>query len=310
MQESKNSSAVIHTLSAIKQQAQALEAEASYFAAQDNNLRRLVSWGSIPLYQRLINKEFNARQLVRGHLAEVSKPRALTLACGDMSGEYQFLNNAAEVVSIDAYDISEGQRQKFLKRQDLNPDIEINYQISDVNKIELPQSSYDIVFVQQAYHHFEALEHIADQIHNTLKPDGIFVIIDYIGANYLQRTGKQKKVSQEIWSTLPERLRTTLQGDVREYIHVPDIDSLPPFEAIRSEDILDVLSAKFKAEELFTYAGILFPLLEGFAQNYTDQAEDQSLLQNLWDLDRQLLQEGKVEPNFMRAILKKKNTGA
>ena len=46
--------------------------------------------------------------------------------------------------------------------------------------------------MQQAYHHIEALEHVADEIAKSLKPGGIFAISDYIGANFLQRTPRRR----------------------------------------------------------------------------------------------------------------------
>ncbi|MDA1074823.1 MAG: class I SAM-dependent methyltransferase, partial [Proteobacteria bacterium] len=225
---------------------------------------------------------------------------------GDMTGEYDFFAHTAEVTSIDAYDISPGQRKKFFNRLDIDPDIEVNYQIADVNQISLPASTYDVVYIQQAFHHLEAIEHVAKEIHNALKPHGIFVLIDYIGPNQLQRSEKQRRICGEIWSGLPERLRTTAQGLVYDQIHIPKIEALPPFEAVRAEEIMGVLTDTFDVDSLFTYAGILFPLLEGFAQNYTESEEDQQLLAHLWRLDQELIYAGLVEPNFMRTILTRK----
>ena len=69
---------------------------------------------------------------------------------------------------------------------------------------------------------------------------------------------------------------------------------------------MGVLTDTFDVDSLFTYAGILFPLLEGFAQNYTESEEDQQLLAHLWRLDQELIYAGLVEPNFMRTILTRK----
>jgi SAM-dependent methyltransferase len=226
-----------------------------------------------------------------------------------MTGEYWFFRNTAKVRTIDAYDISEGQREKFFGRSNLDPSIEVNYTILDVNKISLPKNTYDVVYIQQAYHHLQEIEHVAEQINKALKPNGIFVLTDYIGANYLQRTEKQRRICSELWPLLPVRLRTSAQNRVYDKIHIPKKETLPPFEAVRAEEILPVLCNTFETKYMFTYAGILFPLLEGFAQNYTDSDEDQKLLQHLWNLDRQYIEEGRVEPNFVRAIFTRKKRG-
>ena len=97
-----------------------------------------------------------------------------------MTGEFGFLKRMG-VAEIDAFDLSVGQRRKFLDNVYDNS-IPVNYTIADVNDIELAAGRYDVVYLQHAYHHVERLEHVADQISDTLKPDGTLAIIDYVGA--------------------------------------------------------------------------------------------------------------------------------
>ncbi len=283
-----------------------LASEASYFADQDNTQLRSRSWSSVPLFQHLIHQASDLNQQTRKALENVKAPRALSLACGDMQGEYKFLVSTAGVKHIDAFDISEGQRNKFYARTDLNDAVSVDYQLVDVNKIELPENHYDIVYIQQAYHHLEAVEHVASQINRSLKANGIFVLVDYIGANFLQRTQKQRAICEMLWPFLAERYRRTPEGQVRIKLQIPHKESLSPYEAIRAEEILPVLQNTFDTQHLFLFAGILFPLLEGFAQNYTDSDEDRRLLKSMWDLDRKLIEAGDVEPNFVRAVFRKK----
>src|SRR5207302_696069 len=100
---------------------------------------------------------------------------------------------SAGVKEIDAFDISEGQREKFY-RNVYDGTVRVNYEICDVNQISLERKRYDVVFILHAYHHIERLEHVADEIRASLKEDGILAIIDYIGANYLQRTPRQRDI--------------------------------------------------------------------------------------------------------------------
>ncbi|MCG8415655.1 MAG: class I SAM-dependent methyltransferase [Pseudomonadales bacterium] len=283
-----------------------LASEASYFGDQNNTLLRSRSWSSIPLFQHLIQQASNLNEQTRQALKNIEAPRALSLACGDMQGEYKFLVSTAGVKHIDAFDISEGQREKFYSRPDLDDAVSVDYQIADVNAIELPENHYDIVYIQRAYHHLEAIEHVASQINHSLKANGIFVLVDYVGANFLQRTKKQRKICEMLWPFLAERYRRSPQGQVRVKLQIPDKEKLSPYEAIRAEEILPVLQATFDTQHLFLFAGILFPLLEGFAQNYTDSDEDKRLLKSMWDLDQKLIEAGDVEPNFVRAVFRKK----
>lgn len=273
--------------------------EARRFGEQDNKARRKRSWGSIPHFRHGIAQLFDMGTFVKRHLQEHDHPVALTVACGDMSGEYPFFKRVG-VAEIDAMDISEGQRDKFFATYDGT--VPVNYTIGDANELDLEAERYDLVYLQHAYHHVEALEHVADQISKSLKPHGILAISDYIGANYLQRTPRQRDLCGAIWRAMPERYRVADDGRVLAELRIPRKESLSPYEAVRSEDIVDVLTARFETRELVQFAGILFPIFNDFAQNYTDSPEDQEFVRMMWDLDRWLVQSRRIEANFMKAI--------
>ena len=132
------------------------------------------------------------------------------------------------------------------------------------------------------------------------------MLIDYVGANFLQRTERQKVICSRLWPFLSERYRLSSNGALCANLHIPKKENLSPFEAIRAEEILEVLHEQFHVEHEFLFAGILFPLLEGFAQNYSDSDEDKRLLEAMWNLDRELIESGEVEPNFVRGIYRKR----
>jgi len=274
--------------------------EARHFGETDNQYNRDVSWGVLPVFWHEVGKRVDIAGTAAEHLRGRDHPVGLTLACGDMHGEYRMLKNAG-AKEIDAFDISEGQRDKFF-RNVYDGAVRVNYEICDVNQISLDRKRYDVVFVLQAYHHVERLEHVADEIRASLKDDGIFVLIDYVGANFLQRTPRQRDLCGAIWRTMPERYRIARNGRVVNELRIPDKDSLSPYEAIRSEEILSVLESRFETRDAFLYGGILMPLFNGFANNYTDSPDDLMFQKIMWQLDRWLIQTGRIEPNFIRAI--------
>jgi hypothetical protein len=91
----------------------ALIEEARRFAEQDNQYLRDVSWSALPVFRHQIGKHLDVAAGVSRHLIGRDNPMALTLACGDMAGEYPFLKRVG-VAEIDAFDVSEGQQEKFL----------------------------------------------------------------------------------------------------------------------------------------------------------------------------------------------------
>jgi len=276
------------------------DTEAARFGDQDNAARRELVWSAIPYFRDRINAALDLGATVKQRLEGCERPVALTLACGDMAGEFPFLERMG-VAEIDAFDLSEGQRQKFLDNV-YDGSIPVNYEIADVNDLDLMPGRYDVVYLQHAYHHVEKLERVADQIRGALKPDGTLAIIDYVGANFLQRTPRQRDLCSAIWRTMPERYRVRPSGRVFAEMRIPDRASLSPFEAVRSEEIISVLDARFDRQDSYFFGGILFPIFNGVAQNFTESEADQEFLRVMWDLDRWLIDTGNIEPNFVRAI--------
>jgi hypothetical protein len=72
---------------------------------------------------------------------------------------------------------------------------------------------------------------------------------------------------------------------------------------VRAEDIMGVLHERFEFRNYVAFGGLLMPLFNGFVHNYTDAPEDQEFIRLMWDLDQWLINNGAVEPNFMKAIL-------
>ncbi len=277
-----------------------LAREARFFSDQDNQQQRASAWTAVPGIADRIRSTLDVDAIAVDLLANHPDKKGLTLACGDMTGPYGLFKQSG-MVAVDAYDLAEGQRDKFFANK-YDGELSVDYRIADVNALELPDNAYDLVVVQQAFHHFDALEFVAGQISRALKPHGVFVLKDYIGANFLQRTPKQRAVCSMLWRTLPERYRRHVSGRVLDGIYIPRKEDLPPYEGIRAEDVLPVIEARFRTLHSHTYGGILFPLWNGFAQNYTESADDRALVERLWQLDRQMIDSGAVEPNFIRAV--------
>lgn len=277
-----------------------LAREARFFSGQDNQAQRASAWTAVPGIAERIRSTLDVDAIAIDLLADYHNKKGLTLACGDMTGPYGLFKHAG-MLAVDAYDLAEGQRDKFFADK-YDGVLSVDYRIADVNSLELPENNYDLVVVQQAFHHFEALEFVARQVSRALKPHGLFVLKDYIGSNFLQRTEKQRAVCGMLWRTLPERYRRHISGRVLDDIYIPRKEDLPPYEGVRAEEVLPVIQARFRTLHSHAYGGILFPLWNGFAQNYTQSAEDRAVIERLWRLDRQMIDAGTVEPNFIRAI--------
>jgi 2-polyprenyl-3-methyl-5-hydroxy-6-metoxy-1,4-benzoquinol methylase len=132
--------------------------------------------------------------------------RCLSLGCGDGELERSLARQRA-FSHCDAYDISEGSI-KIAKKLALEEGFEnISYSVADINNITLPSNFYDAVWIQGALHHFEALEHVSEQISQALTPEGILILNEYIGPNRFQFSARQKEIANLCLQLLPKKYR-------------------------------------------------------------------------------------------------------
>ena len=282
----------------------ATEKEQKHFSGKHNDKVRGHAWSAIPYFAKRLRERLDIFSEAAEMLTGRKVVRALTMACGDMKGEYAGFKKL-HATSIDAFDISEGQRKRCYEKV-YDGGIPLNYEIADVNTIRLERRRYDIVYMQQSLHHITNVEHVLSEICASLKDDGLFLLNDYVGEPFLQRGPKQRELCGRIWSTLPARLRTGPDGTVYEQLFIPRKEALSPFEAIRSDAIVPALETTFEIYKQTTFAGILFPIFNNFAQCYSDSEHDLTLIKLMYELDEVLVENGTVEPSFIRGIYRRK----
>jgi SAM-dependent methyltransferase len=110
--------------------------------------------------------------------------------------------------------------------------------LDDVNTIQLPKSTYDLVFSCHSFHHFVELEYVMDQVHQSLTPHGLFVLDEYVGPTQFQwTTEKQLGLVNSLLALLPDRLRAfpwTARKDTEPCMLPEQIIAISPFGLIEA----------------------------------------------------------------------------
>jgi SAM-dependent methyltransferase len=132
--------------------------------------------------------------------------RCLSLGCGQGRLERQLAELGA-FQQCDAYDISPRSVQRARELAQQKGFDHIAYEVADANTLILPQGHYDAVWISMAMHHFEALEHVCEQIKKALTPGGLLILEEYVGPNRFQFPERQKEVANLCLSLLPSRYR-------------------------------------------------------------------------------------------------------
>jgi ubiquinone/menaquinone biosynthesis C-methylase UbiE len=288
--------------------------EGEFWDRFDAELGRKISWASRSEFglwalQKMSNGCY--QDIVDIVVDMMQVPRAqpllgLVLGCGDMSAEHHmFVNPKLPFAEVDAYDVSPKSIEKARQLTD-EKELKVNYGVADVNTIELPADRYALIVVFHSFHHFEQVQHVAQQINRALLPGGVFYTFDYVGPQKLQFTERQRLYAQSILQLLPRAYRREMDRTVRERVlHVPP-DMLSPDEAICSDQILPAMAKSLNIVWQYNWGGLLYPLLEGIAFNFTDSSEDLSLLRFLFGLDYALCHSGEIEPNFTITLATKR----
>lgn len=111
-----------------------------------------------------------------------------------------------------AYDISPGAlatARRLAEEQGLTG---LRYEQADINHLQLPAASCDLVWANGALHHITRLEHVLEQVHTALKPGGILVACEYVGPNHQNLPTRQRELVNAVSYLLPPELRDRQPG--------------------------------------------------------------------------------------------------
>jgi SAM-dependent methyltransferase len=223
--------------------------------------------------------------------------RGLTLGCGTGRRERELVSRGV-CRSFHGIDISEKAittAREIAKEQDLP----LTYELADLNFLELPERTFDLVVAQTCLHHVLFLERVAEQVWRSLKSDGYLWIDDFIGETQGQYDPKRLSIINRILAILPEKFRKNKVNDrLVSEIKRPEPGHLrSPFESIRSAEIVPVFQRWFTIEwelEFDAFLRLIIP--HGTRVAYLENEDTRALFEMLMLLDQLCIDEKIVQP--------------
>jgi len=132
----------------------------------------------------------------------------------------------------------------------------VTYAVTDLNALDLPPATYDVIAAKGVLHHLVRLEHVMDQVHAALKPGGLFWVSDTHGDESLPVT----LLAGALTLALPTQVsyREKVRGLLRFGLRAPQrvrasiqADGLSPFEgAGRDQDWVALVWQRFTIERM------------------------------------------------------------
>jgi len=228
----------------------------------------------------------------------------LTLGCGAGRCERELLRNGV-CRTFHGIDISEdaiAAAREIAKEQNLP----LTYEVADLNFLELPEKTFDLVVAQTCLHHILFLERVAEQVWRSLKADGYLWIHDFVGETQGQYDLKRISIMNQILAILPEKFRKNkITGRLVTEIKRPEPGHLgSPFESIRSSEIVPVFQRWFTVEwklEFDAFLRLVVP--QGTRAAYLENEDTKALFEILMLLDDLCIKEEIVRPSGGQYLL-------
>ena len=196
-------------------------------------------------------------------------PPVLELGCGEGS---LAITLAKRGLSVTALDLSEARLARARQEAEIAGVADrIEFRAADLNHVELPPDTYSCAVAHDSLHHILSLDQLLNQVSNTLKKDGAFLVMDYIGMGRLR-----KLLAAGLFAVLPtvqpysekwrlrrrlrgflaseEAKRAALDGDAT-LLH-PD----SPFEEIAQKSILTTIRKHFSVQQELSFLPFWFYL--------------------------------------------------
>ena len=172
----------------------------------------------------------------------------------------------------------------------------------DFDYLEEDFGRFDVVFTCHSIHHCADLESLLPFINRSLEPGGIVLGIDFFGPTRFQIEPEAARVLDELFATLPPRLRRNLaseDGVIDERLERPtivEVRTADESESVRSSDLRTLLFSNFPVLDLKPMGGTLLRwLLQNRAGNFDpEDASDLCILQLLQIIERKLIENREI----------------
>ena len=239
--------------------------------------------------------------------------RSLDLGCGSGSQSMR-LFDAGATREVHGYDLTP-ERVQLAEHERRARGIPGGFQVADANTLRLPERHYDLICSSHSFHHFLELEHIMAQVHEALRPGGLFVLNEYVGPTQFQWHAADLRVVNARLAMLPDRLRRMADGRVKDCEGRPlpsEVEAESPFEAIRSGEIAPLFHQHFEIVFTRQLGGNLQQLLyNGIIQNFLlEDAEAMHHLRGILALENALVDHGVMQSHFQLLVGRRKSNPA
>jgi len=189
-----------------------IEQESEHWAKLSDLSEQRLNWLHSKTVERYVNARVTDNEdlvwfdwIVDKYIRDKIYGPGMNIGCNDGTFDRNIMR-AGLCSEFDGYDISKKaieEAERAAKKEGLR----IRSHRADLNHVELIEDHYSLVITAMTLHHIERLEHLFEQVNKSLRPDGLFVINEYVGPNRFQVHESVVQAINRLIPLLPKRLR-------------------------------------------------------------------------------------------------------
>jgi SAM-dependent methyltransferase len=274
------------------------------------NPNQLAFWQS-PVARACINRRITGdpelgpeTYYARRHGPSIVAPHALSLRASDAKLELALVEagSCERLTGLDddraRVDFATGRVPEPLRER-------VQFQLGALEQWQPPEPLGAVV-CRSFLHRREDLEAVLDRLAELLEPGGLLFVEDFVGPSRFQWTDAQLQAINRLLAQLPEELLGDLaatDGRRKRSVERPDPAAwltANPYEAVRSEEILPALDARFQRVEVSPYGGAVFHQL--FSRIMGNFAGRPDLVGVLMEVDALLTDSGALASDYVWGV--------
>ena len=234
--------------------------------------------------------------------------RVLAIGSG-MAFAEEFLVQNGYAQHVLAYEMSRAAIEAAKQRVAGTPYAgQLDLRSGDVLHENLPDSAFDVVFVQAAIHHFDRIDDMFALMHRVLRPGGLLIYDEYVGPDHHMYEPEVMAAMNRLDACLaPEYRWDHLAQKRRDQIPPPSLEWMlqhDPSEGVHASRILPLTYQWFDVVHRADYGGSLVrPFFTGILPNFDwDNPKDQSVARLVIQTEQFLTAHG-VIPHYNTSVV-------
>ena len=202
-----------------------------------------------------------------------------------------------DLFEVSAVRIEQGQQQ--YQKEGLTD--RVNWRQADGIEALESGRNYDLVFWDNSLHHMPDTQRAVQASVAGLRPGGVFLMNDYVGANRFQWSDRELRYASMVRGNLPDRFFQNPwnpKTQLRKTAVRPTVEGMiaaDPSEAADSERILPSISATMPEAKIWLLGGVIYRLALNDVIANLDEKADLPLLEMALTVEAALIELGESQ---------------